>query len=166
MVWDSIAYAFEKSKPLDKRGDLYYILIIYCGIKAALHFMSKVLLYNITGEKLAKILIAAMMLGHEVIEVPPESFGHPLGYLLGLEGFLPSDAADSFKDEMLVMETLSSPLLDALRAGGTPVALKAVVTEQNKTWSAAALCRELRREHEAMRAFAPKKHIHPHKKRR
>ena len=28
MVCDSIAYAFEKSKPLDKRGDLYYILII------------------------------------------------------------------------------------------------------------------------------------------
>ena len=48
--------------------------------------MSKGLLYNITGEKLAKIRIAAAVLGHEVIEVPPESFGHPLGYLLGLEG--------------------------------------------------------------------------------
>jgi hypothetical protein len=86
--------------------------------------------------------------------------------LLGLEAFLPSNAAERFEEEMLVMETLSSPLLDALRAGGTPVALKAVVTEQNKAWSAAALCRELKREHEAMRAYAPKKHVHQHKKRR
>ena len=128
--------------------------------------MSKVLLYNITGEKLAKIRRAAAMLGHEVIEVPPESFGHPLGLLLGLEGFAPSETAESFGEEMLVMETLSSPLLDALRIGGTPVALKAVVTEQNRQWSAAALCRELRREHEAMRAAAPKKRLHPHKKKR
>ena len=128
--------------------------------------MSKVLLYNITGEKLAKIRIAAAVLGHEVIEVPPESFGHPLGYLLGLEGFLPADAAESFKEEMLVMEALSSPLLDALRAGGTPVALKAVVTEQNRTWSSAALCRELRREHEALRAQTAKKRVHPHRKKR
>ena len=134
--------------------------------KAALTLMSKVLLYNITGEKLSKIRIVSAMLGHEAIEVPPESFGHPLGYLLGLEGFLPSNAAERFEEEMLVMETLSSPLLDALRAGGTPVALKAVVTEQNKAWSAAALCRELKREHEAMRAYAPKKHVHQHKKRR
>jgi hypothetical protein len=145
---------------------IYTTFLLYCGIKAALDLMSKVLLYNITGEKLSKIRIAATMLGHAVIEVPPESFGHPLGYLLGLEGFLPSDTTERFEEEMLVMEALSSPLLDALRAGGTPVALKAVVTEQNKTWSAAALCRELKREHEAMRAFAPKKHVHPHKKRR
>ena len=128
--------------------------------------MSKVLLYNITGEKLAKIRRAAAMLGHEVIEVPPESFGHPLGLLLGLEGFAPSETAESFGEEMLVMETLSSPLLDMLRASGAAIALKAVVTEQNRSWSSAALCRELRREHEAMRAHTAKKPVHPHKKRR
>lgn len=128
--------------------------------------MSRVLLFNIHGEKLVKIRIAALRLGLDVIEVPPESFGHPLGFMLGLEGFAPSEAAESFEEEMLVMEALSSPLLDALRAGGAPVALKAVVTEQNIRWSAAALCRELRREHAAMRAYAPKKPVHQHKKRR
>ena len=128
--------------------------------------MSRILLYNIRGEKLAKIRIAALVLGLEAIEVPPESFGHPLGFVLGLEGFAPSEAADSFDEEMLVMETLSSPLLDALRASGAPVALKAVVTEQNSRWSAAALCRELKKEHEAMRAYEPKKPVHQHKKRR
>ena len=56
--------------------------------------------------------------------------------------------------------------VDYLRKNGAAVALKAVVTEQNSTWSAAALCRELRREHEAMRACAPKKPVHTHKKRK
>ena len=95
--------------------------------------MSRILLYNIHDEKLMKIRVAALRLGLETIEVPPESFGHPLGHVLGFEGYEPSDAAEPFDEEMLVMETLSSPLLDALRAGGAPVALKAVVTEQIKT---------------------------------
>jgi hypothetical protein len=53
-----------------------------------------------------------------------------------------------------------------MRKNGASVALKAVVTEQNSAWSAAALCRELRREHEAMRACASKKSVHPHKKKK
>ena len=60
----------------------------------------------------------------------------------------------------------SSPLLDTLRREGVPVALKAVVTEQNKGWSAAALCRELRREHEAIRAQRTAARNHPHKAKR
>ena len=129
--------------------------------------MAKVLLFNIrNADKLMKVRIAALRAGLEPVVVSEEDFAHPIGYLLGLEGFSPAEGAERFSDEMLVMEVLSSPLLDALRAGGTPVALKAVVTEQNKAWSAAALCRELKREHEAMRALAPKKHVHQHKKRR
>lgn len=128
--------------------------------------MSKVLLYNIQGDKLAKIRRAAGLLGLEVIEVPREAFGQPIGSVLGHEGFAAKDAAEDFAEEMLVMETLSSPLLDAMRASGATVALKAVVTEQNSAWSAAALCRELKREHEAMRAYAPKKPAHPHKKKK
>ena len=128
--------------------------------------MSKVLLYNITGEKLMKIRIAALRLGLEVIEVPPEGFSHPLGYLLGLDGFGPAERCETFSGEMLVMETLSSPLLDALRSAGAPVALKAVVTEQNRAWSSAALFLELGREHEAMRAYSSKKPVHPHKKKK
>ena len=128
--------------------------------------MSRILLYNIQGDKLRKIHAAAGLLGLEVIEVPQESFAQPIGYALGYEGFSASDAVESFTEEMLVMETLSSPLLDAMRAGGATVALKAVITEQNIAWSAAALCRELRREHEAMRSYASKKPVHPHKKKK
>lgn len=44
-----------------------------------------------------------------------------------------------------------SAFLDALRRSRAAVALKAVATEHNVAWSSAALCRELQREHEAMR---------------
>ena len=128
--------------------------------------MTRVLLYNITGEKLMKIRIAALRLGLQLLEIPEESFAHPLGYLLGLPGFAPSEEKVAFSDEMLVMETLSSPLLDALRQSGATVALKAVVTEQNLAWSSAALCRELGREHAAMKAHAQKKNVHPHRKKK
>ena len=127
--------------------------------------MEKVLLYNITGEKLTKIRTAAGLLGLEAVTVPETDFGHPVGYVLGCAGFQPSESAERFDDEMLVMETLCSPLLDYMRKSGAAVALKAVVTEQNRSWSGAALCRELRREHEAMRDAA-KKAAHPHKKRK
>ena len=128
--------------------------------------MSKILLYNIQGEKLMKLRGAAALLGLEAIEVPPQAHAHPVGYLLGYEGFAPSGSAESFPEEMLVMETLSSPLLDYMRTSGATVALKAVVTEQNCGWDGASLCRELRREHEAMRAYAAKKPVHSRKKKK
>lgn len=128
--------------------------------------MSKVLLYNITGGKLTQIRLAALRLGLELVEVPEEGFSYPIGYVLGCEGFAPSETAERFSDEMLVMETLCSPLLDDMRRSGAAVALKAVVTEQNRGWSGARLCRELRREHEAMRAYASKRPAHVHKKKK
>lgn len=128
--------------------------------------MVKVLLYNIHGEKLGKIRTAAALLGITAVEVPEDAFAHPVGYVLGYEGFEASDAAEPFGDEMLVMEALFSPLLDYMRKNGAAVALKAVVTEQNVGWSGAALCRELRREHEAMRSLTAKKPEHTHKKKK
>ena len=129
--------------------------------------MPKVLLFNIhDADKRMKIRVAALRAGLEAVEVGEADFARPIGSLFGLEGFAPAAEAESFSEEMLVMETLSSPLLDAMRASGAAVALKAVLTEQNSAWSAAALCRELKREHEAMRAYAPKKPVHQHKKRK
>ena len=128
--------------------------------------MAKVLLYNIHGEKLKKIRTAASLLGITPVEVPEDSHVHPIGFLMGYEGFAPSDKAERFESEMLVMEALFSPLLDYMRKSGATVALKAVVTEQNRAWSGAALCRELQREHEAMRSYAAKKPEHAHKKKK
>ena len=153
----------QKARTLDKFGDLYYSSV---QNEKGRTEMARILLYNIHGEKLAKIRTAAALLGITPIVVPEDAHSHPVGYLLGYEGFAPSDAAERIDDEMLVRESLFSPLLDYMRKSGATVALKAVVTEQNRAWSGAALCRELQREHEAMRSFAAKKQAHPHKKKK
>ena len=73
--------------------------------------MAKVLLYNIKKpEKLAKIRFILFKLGLRGQEVLPDSYGHPIGYLAGMDGFVPSEETPdaSFPDEMLVMCHLSS----------------------------------------------------------
>lgn len=126
--------------------------------------MALVLLYNISDDaKRQRIGFAAWKLGIGSRSVPAEDFAHPIGYLLGLEGFGPSaEPAAPFDREMLVMHGLNSAqfsgFLDALRRNRVPVALKAVATEHNVSWSSAALCRELEREHEAMKAAGQSVH--------
>ena len=115
----------------------------------------KVLLYNLkdTGKRMG-VKLCLFRLGISCRDVPPEDFGHPLGYLLAQPGFAPAAAEEGFDDEMMVLYDLPSALLnsllDALRVARVPVALKAVVTEHNISWSSARLHRELAAEHEAM----------------
>lgn len=127
--------------------------------------MVRVLLYNIEGDKRMRLLLAARRCGLAAVVVPPERQTLPLGALLGAEGFEALPEGEGFSGEMLVMERLCSPFLDAIRAAGAPVALKAVVTEQNLAWSGARLYRELSAEHEAMQSFREKKRPPRHPKR-
>ncbi len=133
--------------------------------------MGTVLLYNITDpQKRVGVLLSLRRFGLRWREVRPEEQALPLGALLGLPGYeaasagaagdtvntaSAANAADGrFTDEMLVLHALSGAqfngLLDALRRGHMPVALKAVVTEHNVAWSSARLHRELAAEHRAM----------------
>ena len=117
--------------------------------------MGTVLLYNITNpQKRLAILLQLHRLGLRAREVAVEEQGRPLGALLELPGFGAGEDAERFTDEMLVLHALSgaqfNALLDALRRGKTPVALKAVVTEHNVAWSSAKLHREIAAEHRAM----------------
>ena len=119
--------------------------------------MATVLLYNLRDtDKRMKLKLCLYRLGLKCLDVAPEDFGHPVGYLLGLKGYGPGKTEESFEDEMLVMHDLSrqqfSALLDKLRQEHVPVALKAVVTETNAAWSSSRLHRELAAEHAAMRA--------------
>ena len=65
-----------------------------------------------------------------------------------------SAPAVSFSDEMLVMDGLSATqfhgLLDGLRASRAGIVLKAVVTEQNRSWTVSKLHAALREEHERL----------------
>lgn len=130
------------------------------------------LLYNITdGEKLQTLRLIFFQLRIQVKTVSPEEYGKPIGALCSLEGAYPAEMPDAgdFTDEMLVLCGLSSNTLDALlsmlRTKHVPIALKAVVTEENARWSSLRLHEELAREHEAMRALR-RDRLHPKKRRK
>ena len=120
--------------------------------------MALVLLYNIPeGEKLRRIRVALLRQGIASRTVTYPEYGHPLGYLAGLDGFAPGEEyhGEDFCAEMLVMSGLPSQqfsaLLDTLRASRATVTLKAVVTETNAQWDSLTLYRALQEEHDTMR---------------
>ena len=121
--------------------------------------MAEVLLYNIAPEKLRKIRVALMRLGVAGRTVSPNEYGHPLGYLAGMEGFAPAAEApgEDIGSEMMVMCSLSSRqfsgLLDALRASRATVTLKAVLNDNNASWSSRELYRALKTEHDTMQEY-------------
>ena len=119
--------------------------------------MATALLFNFhDAQKLQKVRFALFKLGITGRIVDEADFGQPVGYLCGLEGFSPAAPADEggFSDEMMVLSELSGAQLDALlsalRRSRAVVALKAVVTEENVSWSAKKLHDEISQEHEAM----------------
>ena len=134
--------------------------------------MAKVLLCNVTGEKRTRVKVLLMRLGIACREVTPAEFGKTVSALTGkaetMEESAPetetmaesayeaaaSAPAVSFSDEMLVMDGLSATqfhgLLDGLRASRAGIALKAVVTEQNRSWTVSKLHAALREEHDRL----------------
>ena len=117
--------------------------------------MSKVLLFNITGDKKKKLLFLLMQYGITAVEGKAEDCSRPLGRILGKEGYFGTPAMDvPFFDEMLVLDDLSSQqfhgLLNGMQTLQAPVIYKAVTTEHNLSWTPAKLYRELVAEHEAM----------------
>lgn len=125
--------------------------------------MATALLFNFTdAQKLQKVRFALFKLGIAGRVVDAADFGQPVGYLCGLEGFSPAEQEDegSFSDEMLVLCGLSGAQLDglltALRRSRAVVTLKAVVTEENASWSAKKLHDEIRQEHESMKGIRAK----------
>ena len=124
--------------------------------------MAQILLFNIGADKLRRIRPLALRLGIRCRSIAQEDYGKTLGALSGREGYEAAEdgAGTPFTAEMLVMDALSPAqfhgLLDGLRRERAPVALKAVVTESNLSWTAARLQRELSAEHEAMKKAAGK----------
>ena len=105
-----------------------------------------VLLYNLTADPRGPKL-RAYLAGRNIraIDVPPADDLQPLGALLGLPGFEktgPSSPVRTFSEPMLVMFAMQGK-------GLSPVALKAVVTPTNVSWTSAALYHELKQEHAA-----------------
>lgn len=127
--------------------------------------MGTVLLYNLSEpQKRMGVLMLLTRLRLRWREVGPVEQALSLGALLGLPGYdaastvADASAADGhiapFSDEMLVMHELNpqqfNALLQGLRRGKTPIALKAVITPHNVAWSSTQLHRELEAERRAL----------------
>lgn len=115
------------------------------------------LCYHLEGEKLSKIRFVCMMLKIRFRAVAPQEEDWPVGRLAGMEikEAAPLAEAAPWRDEMLVLcgfdDGLLNRFLNSLRGGKIPpVSLKAVLTPTNAAWSGGALCRELKREREAI----------------
>ena len=119
--------------------------------------MTRVLLYNFSDEGRRKTVKAILFrLKIPCRDISPEDQNHPLGYLLGLDGYGPgeNDPEPPFSEEMLVMCGLTprqfNGLLDEMKKVRLLVPLKAVVTAHNVAWSSGRLKREIEAEHRAM----------------
>lgn len=117
-----------------------------------------VLLYNIRSERGMRIRSLCVQMGLQIKTVEREQYAHPIGFLVGLDGFSPSEdsySGDGFDDEMMVMSGFTGSMLSLFLDGFKkmkihPVALKAVLTETNKDWDSVMLYNELAKERAVM----------------
>ena len=122
------------------------------------------LCYNLSGEKMQKIRLAAMRLKIRVRPVEKDEYAQTVAALCGLEE--KTDAADvgaGFEDEMLVMANFPAGMMNAFlglfrRMGIAPVALKAMLTPTNAAWDSEKLHAEIAGEHQAMMNGKEKRH--------
>ena len=117
-----------------------------------------VLAYNFTGERLAALKLACMLVKSPLKVVPREQLLQPLGYLAGVPGVEPVTeeyAGSEAAEEMLILcgfnRSELDRLLSAIRKGKLKqVALKAALTPTNALWSGVKLQGELAQEHAYM----------------
>lgn len=117
--------------------------------------MATLLLFNIHDEaKRTAIRLLSLRLGFTVLDVMPEQQDMKISELLC--GASHNGCSQiPFTDEMMVMSDFCShdmhALIDGMRNNGSPVRLKCIVTETNRSWTASRLHRELTAEAEAIR---------------
>ena len=101
------------------------------------------------------VRVAAEKIGVDVTAVNRRDYGQKIGTLAEISGFHKNGKiynGPDFAIEMLVFSGMDSQQVDAFLAeykatGLPPVALKAIVTPYNVSWTADALLRELMKEH-------------------
>ena len=120
-----------------------------------------VLVYNMEGGNKGRMVkLICMQMGIRIKVVDKSQYMKPIGELAGLkeitgQGQDESYEGEGFADEMLIMCGLTGSRIDQLldsfrRQKMERIALKAVLTEHNKTWNSIQLHDELCREHEYM----------------
>ena len=118
-----------------------------------------ILLYNLNSGKGKKIEKMCDRLKVTVKHIDISRYREPIGFLAGIPNIAETGQVfegEPFPDEMLVMHGFSDALLNVFlkefkKQHIEPVALKAVITAQNKTWDSIGLNKELNREREAFK---------------
>ena len=114
--------------------------------------MITLLMYNISGVKAIGIKNICRDFGVAYREVLPGQYGVKLADLLGDESLMCE--GEGFEDEMLYFagfpDALLNVFLKLLRQRRCPVALKAVMTETNMSYTSTELYKEIAAEHWAM----------------
>jgi hypothetical protein len=123
-----------------------------------------VLLYQLDAstEKGLKAREILSRLNIRVKTVKSEMLSQSIGHLAGLPGYKPAASdydGELIPDEVMLMKDLSDSRIDRLlkdfRAGGvSQIALKAVVTPHNQSWTLLELISELRSEHQIMERYS------------
>lgn len=122
------------------------------------------LCYNLTGEKMQKIRLAAMRLKIRVRPVEKTEYAQTIAALCGAEDVREAAYTGAgFEDEMLVMANFPAGMMNTFlglfrRMGIAPVALKAMLTPTNAAWDSEKLHEELAGEHRAMTSGEGKRH--------
>ena len=116
--------------------------------------MQEVLMYNIEGKKVAGIKLICSALGLPYRTIAHEDYGRPIGVLIGLIESDEVRPGEDFDEEMLYLADIRGDLLNLLlglmRKRKVSVALKAVKTDTNITFTSYELYRELSAEREAL----------------
>lgn len=118
---------------------------------------SVVLCYNLKGTpKGKKLAMIFGFLGYKIRHVAPEEYGVSLEILTetGEEKDTEPYTGEGFPEEMLVMRPATEDLLDKalflMQKEHVQVALKAVITRNNREWNSISLYKEIKKEHEYM----------------
>ena len=118
---------------------------------------AKLLCFNLAGtEKGEKLERIFTFLGYQVVYVEKEKYGQTLERLIGLAEVEESSTMNGdISEEMLVIH--ASPEMDLdqalflMKEEGVQVALKAMTTPNNLSWTAAELFQEISKEREMIK---------------
>lgn len=127
--------------------------------------ISCALLYNFNGKKAEMTKMVCMMMNIRFKSVGQEDYHQPLGALLGVEGVEQKPAKDDnepMAEEMLLLHGFGADKLQKFltalqRVGVGRIDLKAMLTENNRTWSGLDLYEELCKEREAFKKLEEEK---------
>ena len=114
-----------------------------------------ILLFRINRDKYAVIQNVCRTLGIRIIDVARKDYSQKLGTLAQIQGFTREAKkydGPEFPAEMLIFSEMNSDQVDVFlaeykKSGVEPIALKAVITDNNIFWTAERTQKELLREH-------------------